>query len=132
MFSSSNFRRDVQLREHSGIAVDHYRMTGDQERELWYDEHGRLVRVKFQSGRSDIEFILQDSSTGPGAFKVPASDHYILTIDRFATSPLSPMPSPITPAMETPPEPDQHFVTQKPPLVRHDPVRYFHPLVIGS
>ncbi len=48
---------------HGGNTVDHYKMTGDEERELWYDEHGRLVRVKFQSGGADIEFILQDSSS---------------------------------------------------------------------
>ena len=47
---------------HGGKTLDHYRITGDEDRELWHDEQGRLVRVKFQSGRSDIEFLLQDSS----------------------------------------------------------------------
>lgn len=47
---------------HGGKTLDRYTMTGDEQRELWYDEQGRLVRVKFQSGGADIEFLLQDAS----------------------------------------------------------------------
>ena len=38
--------------------VDHYKMTGDEERELWYGTDGVLVRAKFRSRGSDIEFVL--------------------------------------------------------------------------
>ncbi len=40
------------------VTVDHYKMTGDEERELWYDMDGHLVRAKFRRQRSDIEFRL--------------------------------------------------------------------------
>ncbi len=41
-----------------GALVDHYKMTGDEERELWYDTAGVLVRAKFRRRNSDIEFVL--------------------------------------------------------------------------
>ncbi len=40
------------------VTVDHYKMTGDEERELWYDMDGHLVRAKFRRHGSDIEFRL--------------------------------------------------------------------------
>ncbi len=41
-----------------GALVDHFKMTGDEERELWYDAQGHLVRAKFRRRGSDIEFLL--------------------------------------------------------------------------
>ncbi len=38
--------------------VDHYKMTGDEERELWYSPDGVLLRAKFRNRGSDIEFVL--------------------------------------------------------------------------
>ena len=42
-----------------GALVDRYKMTGDEERELWYDMDGHLVRAKFRKHGSDIEFLLR-------------------------------------------------------------------------
>ena len=42
-----------------GALVDHYKMTGDEERDLWYDTKGHLVRAKFRRRGSDIEFLLR-------------------------------------------------------------------------
>jgi len=37
----------------------HYAMTGDKEKDLWYDEQHHLVRVSFQNHGSLIEFCLE-------------------------------------------------------------------------
>ncbi len=42
----------------SNLTVDHYKMIGDAERELWYDMDGHLVRTKFRRHRSIIELRL--------------------------------------------------------------------------
>jgi len=38
------------------IEVDRYRMTGDEERDLWFDAAGDVAKVAFRSRGSDIEY----------------------------------------------------------------------------
>jgi hypothetical protein len=37
----------------------HYAMTGDKEKDLWFDEHNHLVRVAFRNRGALIEFCLE-------------------------------------------------------------------------
>lgn len=37
----------------------HYRMTGDLERELWYDDAGNLLKVRFERRGSTVEYLLK-------------------------------------------------------------------------
>jgi hypothetical protein len=39
------------------IDVDHYRMVGDEERELWYDAAGHLAKVRLRRLGSEIEYV---------------------------------------------------------------------------
>lgn len=39
------------------LAVEHYRMVGDEERDLWFDADGRLAKVEFRRHGSDIAYI---------------------------------------------------------------------------
>lgn len=41
------------------IPATHYVMKGDLERELWYNEQGKLLKVSFMKDGSHIEFILK-------------------------------------------------------------------------
>jgi hypothetical protein len=52
------------------LDVDHYRMTGDEERELWYDAAGHLARVRLHRLGSEIEYV-RDQLTP----RVPESSH---------------------------------------------------------
>jgi hypothetical protein len=36
----------------------HYRMTGDSERELWYDEAGHVLKVRLYDYGSEIDYVL--------------------------------------------------------------------------
>ena len=38
------------------MEVDHYRMTGQEERDIWYDADGQVVRVRFMRDGSEIEY----------------------------------------------------------------------------
>lgn len=41
------------------VAAEHYSLTGELQRELWYDASGRLVKVRFEaSDGSDIQYLL--------------------------------------------------------------------------
>ena len=40
------------------IQARHYRMTGDSERELWYDEAGHLLKVRLYDYGSAIDYVL--------------------------------------------------------------------------
>ena len=42
------------------ITLFYYKMTGDEEREIWYEEAGHVVKVKFQRGGSTMDYILVD------------------------------------------------------------------------
>jgi hypothetical protein len=39
------------------LEVDHYRMVGDQERDLWFDQAGRIAKVEFHRLGSDIAYL---------------------------------------------------------------------------
>ena len=39
------------------LDVDHYRMVGDEERDLWFDKDGQVVKVEFQRHGSDIAYV---------------------------------------------------------------------------
>jgi hypothetical protein len=39
------------------LDVDHYRMTGDEERELWYDATGHLAKLRLHRLGSEIEYV---------------------------------------------------------------------------
>jgi hypothetical protein len=39
------------------LDVDHYRMVGDEERDLWFDNAGQIVKVEFQRRGADIVYV---------------------------------------------------------------------------
>jgi hypothetical protein len=39
------------------LDVDHYRMVGDEERDLWFDKDGQIVKVEFRRHGSDIAYV---------------------------------------------------------------------------
>lgn len=39
------------------VPAQHYVMTGDLERDLWYDQDGRLLKVAFDKNGSKIEYV---------------------------------------------------------------------------
>ncbi len=39
------------------LDVDHYRMSGDEERDLWFDSAGQIVKVEFQRHGADITYV---------------------------------------------------------------------------
>jgi Family of unknown function (DUF6134) len=39
------------------LDVEHYRMSGDEERELWYDAAGHIARVELRRHGSDIAYV---------------------------------------------------------------------------
>lgn len=42
------------------IAVKHYKMTGDSERDIWFDAAGQVVKVRFTERLSEIEYRLEE------------------------------------------------------------------------
>jgi hypothetical protein len=39
------------------LDVDHYRMVGDEERDIWFDKAGQVVKVEFQRHGADIAYV---------------------------------------------------------------------------
>jgi hypothetical protein len=39
------------------LDVEHYRMVGDEERDLWFDAAGHIVKVEFRRYGSDMAYI---------------------------------------------------------------------------
>ncbi|MEM7024547.1 MAG: DUF6134 family protein [Pseudomonadota bacterium] len=39
------------------VAAEHYRMVGDEEREVWYDPDGHVAKVAFERFGSDVEYV---------------------------------------------------------------------------
>jgi hypothetical protein len=39
------------------LEVDHYRMEGDEERDLWYDTAGHIAKVRLRRFGSDIAYV---------------------------------------------------------------------------
>lgn len=48
--------KETLLLDDQRIEVDRYRMTGDEERDLWFDAAGDVAKVAFRSRGSDIEY----------------------------------------------------------------------------
>jgi Family of unknown function (DUF6134) len=40
-----------------GLDAEHYRMVGDEERDLWFDEDGHLAKIEFNRHGSDIAYV---------------------------------------------------------------------------
>jgi Family of unknown function (DUF6134) len=40
-----------------GVDAEHYRMVGDEQRDLWFDADGRLAKVEFRRQGSDIAYV---------------------------------------------------------------------------
>jgi hypothetical protein len=50
------------------LEAQHYRMVGDEERDLWFDPAGRLAKVAFQRYGAAIEYVRDQVNPGePGA-----------------------------------------------------------------
>jgi hypothetical protein len=52
----------------AALDVDHYRMVGDEERELWYDAAGHIAKVRLSRRGSKIEYVrdqLTPQAPGP-------------------------------------------------------------------
>jgi Domain of unknown function (DUF6134) len=47
------------------MTVDHYRMTGQEERDIWYDPAGQVARVRFVRDGSVIEYIRNEYEARP-------------------------------------------------------------------
>lgn len=45
------------------IVAHHYKISGDRERELWYDENGTLIGLKYEKDGADITFEYQKPFT---------------------------------------------------------------------
>ncbi len=52
------------------MQVDHYRMVGDEERELWFDPEGHVAKVEFERRGSEIEYRAQRGDPAPAALTV--------------------------------------------------------------
>jgi hypothetical protein len=59
------------------LDVDHYRMAGDEERDLWFDRSGRIAKVSFSRLGSEITYLrdqltpLEPASGCAGALSLP-------------------------------------------------------------
>jgi hypothetical protein len=49
------------------LDVDHYRMVGDEERDLWFDRSGRLAKVAFSRLGSEITYLRDQLAPLEGA-----------------------------------------------------------------
>lgn len=47
------------------IAVERYRMTGTEERDIWYDSDGQIARVRFERRGDQIEYIRNEYLARP-------------------------------------------------------------------
>ena len=47
------------------LEVDHYRMVGDEERDIWYDPDGQVARVTFLRDGAEIEYLRNEYHSVP-------------------------------------------------------------------
>ncbi|HUF56044.1 MAG TPA: DUF6134 family protein [Thermohalobaculum sp.] len=47
------------------IVVDHYRMTGTEERDIWYDADGQVARVRLERHGDQIEYVRNEYLARP-------------------------------------------------------------------
>jgi len=55
------------------LDVDHYRMIGDEERELWYDSAGHIAKVRLHRLGSEIDYVRDQLSPRPPGSSACAS-----------------------------------------------------------
>ena len=46
------------------LEADHYRILGDEERDLWFDRAGRVVKVAFRRHGAQLEYVRDQISAG--------------------------------------------------------------------
>jgi hypothetical protein len=46
------------------LEAEHYRMVGDEERDLWFDGAGRIAKVAFRRHGSDVEYVRDQLGSG--------------------------------------------------------------------
>ena len=54
------------------LDVEHYRMVGDEERDLWFDDASRVVKVAFERHGSQLEYV-RDQVAPPSSGKAGRS-----------------------------------------------------------
>jgi Family of unknown function (DUF6134) len=54
------------------VEVDHYRMVGDEERDLWFDQAGRIAKVEFSRRGSEIAYVRDQVAPLPASSCSPA------------------------------------------------------------
>ena len=47
------------------LEADHYRMVGDEERDIWYDPNGQVARVTFPRDGAEIEYLRNEYHSAP-------------------------------------------------------------------
>lgn len=47
------------------LEMDHYRMLGDEERDIWYDPDGQVARVTFLRDGAEIEYLRNEYQSAP-------------------------------------------------------------------
>jgi hypothetical protein len=47
------------------LQVDHYRMDGDEERDIWFDRDGQVARVTFPRDGAEIEYLRNEYHSAP-------------------------------------------------------------------
>jgi Family of unknown function (DUF6134) len=57
--------KDVLKVDGQRMPVDHYRMVGDEERELWFDPAGHVAKVEFERQGSEIEYLRNEARPRP-------------------------------------------------------------------
>jgi hypothetical protein len=49
--------RERLILDGRAVVADHYRMDGDDHRDIWYDEGGQVLKVEFVRGGSEIQYV---------------------------------------------------------------------------
>ncbi len=49
-------KETLQIDGHE-VPTEHYRMTGGEERDIWYDQDGQVARVRFERAGAEIEYL---------------------------------------------------------------------------
>lgn len=57
--------KETMVIEGREIVVDHYRMTGTEERDIWYDPAGQVARVRFERRGDEIEYVRNEYLARP-------------------------------------------------------------------
>jgi hypothetical protein len=57
--------KESMILEGRQLDVDHYRMVGEEERDIWYDAAGRPARVTFTREGAEIEYLRNEYQSAP-------------------------------------------------------------------